>query len=133
MMNQPQSKTLTRNEADLALRYLVSEYQEAEGLNLNDDWFGPFRRRVSYLLNADFTNISALEDAVQALDELARVEDGVHDQLRENAAGTVSNRESLIEGFESEFNFAINTALESAQFGGNWINRYGERRILCAA
>lgn len=132
-MDTPYPKTLTYSEADLALRFFLSEFHEAYGLRFGGEHVDQFRRELSYRLNADFMASSPLAEAIEALEGLAQVETSTHADLVENASGTVSNREQLTEDFESVLNLAVHEALIGARFDGAPITRSGERRLLCAA
>ncbi|MDN5667644.1 MAG: hypothetical protein L0G87_04520 [Renibacterium salmoninarum] len=115
-MDTSYPKSLTVHEADKALRFFLNQYHEEHGLNLNEDLFHPFMRELSYRLNADFRVIYVLEEAIEALEELAQVEAGTHPELHENAVGTVSNREELTEAAEIWLNRSIDDALMGAKF-----------------
>lgn len=132
-MDTTYPKTLTVNQADLALRFFLTEFHEAHGLGYTSGQIDQFRRELSYRLCADFTASAPLEEAIQALQDLAHIETSTHLDLVENASGTVSNREQLIEDFESALNFAVHEALMDSGFAGALIVRTGERRLQCAA
>lgn len=130
-MDTSYPRTLTVLEADSALRFFLNQYQEERGLNLNEDLFFPFMRELSYKLNADFRVVYVLEEAIQALDELAQLEAGTHPELLENTAGTVSNRERLTEAAESSLNLAVLDALMNAGFDTTLLNLW--RRLSWVA
>lgn len=105
---EPELRTLTRHEADVALRQLTDRYYEEtlpEGLLTVDNTeprFGRFMRELSYKLDADFDR-EYVQDILVALDDMV--------VYRNDAA-------------ESDFNCAINKALDNTRaFPGDWINR----------
>jgi hypothetical protein len=130
-MDTSYPKSLTVHEADKALRFFLNQYHEEHGLNLNEDLFHPFMRELSYRLNADFRVIYVLEEAIEALEELAQVEAGTHPELHENAVGTVSNREELTEAAEIWLNRSIEDALMGAKF--NTTELHSKRGLSWAA
>ena len=100
----------TKEQATAVARNMIAGYWETHA-NADQD-----AERLACRLTGAleiFVLPSDVENAFNWLDDLARVENGTHDLLEVNAAGTVDNTTPLTDYLESELAAAINDVVSS--------------------
>ncbi|MDJ0319787.1 hypothetical protein [Pseudarthrobacter sp. PS3-L1] len=94
----------TKEQAEAAARAMIINYFELTPTPWQEETTVAYS--LTGLLNCPI-NTTYAGAALEALESLAKVEDGTHPLLELNAAGTVDNRAEITERMEQDFTTAV--------------------------
>lgn len=114
---------ITRVEADLIVRHFTDEFVQEHGdgtYHLLESFTADLSSHVGRLLNP-----ALLDEVIDLMDDVARVADFNHEDLKVNRAATVNNQPEVLDYYTGELTISINNLLDEAGFRGDRVNGSG--------